>query len=40
MYSVGMNRWWNDPDREKSKVPGENPVHKPLIPPYIPRGLA
>jgi len=40
VYSEGMKHWWNDADREKSKVPGEKPVHEPLFPPYIPRGRA
>jgi len=35
-----MKHWWNDGDREKSTVPGEKPVHEPLFPPHIPRGMA
>jgi hypothetical protein len=38
---MGMEQWWNDTDRKKTKyVLKEKPVPVPLCPPKIPHGLA
>jgi len=36
---MSMERWWNDTDRGKPKVLGENPVPVPLFPLQISKGV-